>query len=139
MDMRRFMTKKSIISTFKPSCVEAVGFKIAENDEYIVLCRTMTKFTYSQVISVPKKALVEINEITPNKDFRIITYQDTKMSGAGVRLQRSEVNKAFTKMLLTTCGFFIYENDEYIVLATERSEKGMYRTYCAIPKVFITK
>jgi hypothetical protein len=147
----KFM-KVSDIEELKPRAIEAVGFKIPEDENTLNIANNVVANfsvsgvpteSYKRVLFVPKSAVVESREATDedisNMQLREITYIDAQQTSDGMALTQTKLKNMPKPPLIKLCGFLVKEDDDNLYLSMEKNIDGMHRTVNIIPKKFIIK
>jgi hypothetical protein len=135
--VNKFFSEKEI-GKFESKNVEAVGYKIHEDETSFYFSNNATGKDFKRVLCVNKNAIVESQIVEAKTTGQIgdvvqVHYADTSQSATGVVITTTTLRS--TKPSLTqTCGFLAFENEENIGIAVEKNQDGKYRTVTIIPK-----
>lgn len=122
--------------------IEAVGYKIHEDDfDYYFVNNTNGK-DFKRVLCVNKNAVIQSDEVTAATGSTVgeiveISYLDTHQSQNGAVITQVSLHNEPKPLDIKICGFLIFEDEEKIALAVEKSQDGKYRTITVIPKKLI--
>lgn len=119
------------IKKVSPRTIEAIGFKIKEDDTGITLASIINGEAYNNILFIPKGAIIETNDV----DRDIIEFIEAQ--GITKQLTLKKLESLPKPPLVKITGFIAYTDENTIHIAQEKNEPGEYRTIVAIPKSLI--
>lgn len=137
----KFFTEKEI-SKLESRNIEAVGYKIHEDDFNFYFVNNTNGKDFKRVLCVNKNAVIESEEAFPTTGGTVgeiveLKYADTHQSQNGVVVTQSSLQNEPKPPSIQICGFLVFEDEKCIAVAVEKSQDKKYRTITVIPKKLV--
>lgn len=135
------------LKELKPTVIEAVGYMVNEDENYISIANVVTpsntesgKDTFKRVMRIPKDSLIgDPREVKESDNTREVKLIDSHITNDGSEFTLKKYLSLPKASPAKIGGFVTFEDEENIILGMEKNSTGMYRTLNILPKKMLKK